>query len=67
MENNIPMLSELLDLVDEGKLEGEWFTYYPTEGHRKDKSQWWGPRQEIVSMAKIREEKRKFYNLWKTN
>ena len=58
--DNTPMLSELLDMVDNGTLEGEWFKYYPTKIHQENKSPWWGPRKDIEGLAESRKEKTRY-------
>jgi hypothetical protein len=65
--NEILTFSELIDLFDEGKLEGNHFIAYPTDRHKETDSRGYTTRAEIEAMSKIRKDciDEKFKMLWK--
>jgi hypothetical protein len=65
--NEILTLRELVDLYDEGKLEGEHFIFYPTAHHKEIDSRGYIPRTEIQAYSEFRKmyEKQLFKALWK--
>lgn len=64
----IPLLNELIDLYDEGKLpEEKVYRAYPTEQHRNSNNYWWFPYQQIKAHSEIRKiaEKQFWEAVWR--
>lgn len=65
-KKEILTIGELIDLLEQGKLEGNHFICYPTKLHRESDSRGYIPREQIEAHSKWREElkQKKWRVIW---
>lgn len=69
LKNKIPLLSELIEQYEAGKIQpnGSVYEVYMTELHKKKKSVGWINDSEFENYSKLRDEHQKAFNaafLW---